>query len=336
MEPIVIPEIYCPFPSLISPHLEQVREHALEWVKRFRLIQSETALRHFLACDIAGFTCRNHAGADLEALYICCDLYSWLFLCDDQLDQRALGRQPEYVRVFQDHLFSVLQNPDFSLASSWEPVALALYDVWQRAVQLTSPVWQQRFSHHLAELFAAACLEAEDRAHKHIRNVQDYIKIRRVDSAVYSQFDMIELAGHVEIPTEIYEGPSLGAILQDAVDIICWTNDVYSLQKELVHGEISNLVLSIQHEQGCSLQEAVNQACTMVETRTRRFQELVQQFSGSPAEGDQDVHAFLASVEILLRGNLDWSRETGRYTWVEDLESGQSNSYLEEIMPALE
>jgi hypothetical protein len=94
--------------------------------------------------------------------------------------------------------------------------------------------------------------------------------------------------------------------------------------------------MSIQHEWGCSLQKAVNQACIMVETRTRRFQELVQQFSVSPAGGDEDIHTFLASVGILLRGNLDWSRETGRYTWVENLEPSQSNSYLEEILPTVE
>jgi hypothetical protein len=335
MEYIVIPEIYCPFPSLISLHLEQVREHTLEWVKRFCLIQSEAALRHFLACDIAGFTCRNHVRADLETLCICCDFYSWLFLYDDQLDQREHGRRPEYVRVFQDHLLALLQNQDFSLASSWGSVALALCDVWQWAVQSTPLVWQQRFFNHLAELFAAVCLEAEDRAHKHIHHVQDYIKIRRVESAVYPSFDMIELAEHIGIPAEIYEGPSLQAILREAVDIICWTNDVYSLQKELVHSEIYNLVMSIQQGQGCTLQEAVNQACTMVQTRTYRFQELVQQLSLSPAEEEQGVRTFLAGVEVWLRGNLDWSRGTGRYTWIEALELGQSNSYLEEILPAL-
>jgi hypothetical protein len=98
-------------------------------------------------------------------------------------------------------------------------VALALCDVWQRAFQSTSPVWQQRFFHHLAELFAAVCLEAEDRAYKHIHHVQDYIKIRRAESAVYPSFDMIELAGHIGIPTEIYEDPSLQAIFASSMTI---------------------------------------------------------------------------------------------------------------------
>src|SRR5262249_53150865 len=145
-----------------------------------------------------------------------------------------------------------------------------------------------------------------------------------------------ELAGHIGIPTEIYEGPSLQAILREAVDIICWTNDVYSLRKELAHSEIYNVVMSIQHEQGCSLQEAVNQACTMVETRTHCFQELVQQLPLSPTKEGQDICTFLAGVGVWLRGNLDWSRATGRYTWIEDLEPGQSNSYLEEILPAVQ
>ena len=70
MEHIVVPDIYCPFPSLISPHLAQVHEHALDWVKRFRLIQEEAGLHYYRAINLSEFICRLYPKTSLEELLV--------------------------------------------------------------------------------------------------------------------------------------------------------------------------------------------------------------------------------------------------------------------------
>ena len=67
-ELLKIPDIPCPFPSQISPHLEQVRRHTLEWVQRFHLVQKKNALQNYLAANFAGFSCRVYSMGKLEEL----------------------------------------------------------------------------------------------------------------------------------------------------------------------------------------------------------------------------------------------------------------------------
>src|SRR5262249_25497706 len=96
----------------------------------------------------------------------------------------------------------------------------------------TSLSWQQRFLFHLTDLFAAISLETAHRAHRQILSVQDYIALRRRASGMFN------------------ENISIQELLQTACDIICWTNDVYSLQKELASAELHNLVVVVEQTRG--------------------------------------------------------------------------------------
>ena len=258
-----------------------------------------------------------------ENLCLCCDWYSWAFLYDDQLDQMEFGRHPEQVRAFQDHLLALLQHPHQADPSQEGPGALALLDIWQRLCQLISPSWQQRFLSHLTDLFAAISLETAHRAHRQILSVQDYITLRRRASGMYNSFDLIEALGTGEMPSSLYENRSIQDLLQTACDIICWTNDVYSLQKEVAAAELHNLVVVVEQTQG-SVQAAVNQVCGMIETQTHRFQQMVEHFPLRAFQVDYDLPSYLADVSSLIGGNLDWSRQTGRYNRGEDFEPGRS------------
>jgi 5-epi-alpha-selinene synthase len=330
-ESLVIPKIPCPFPSGISPHLEMVEQHMLLWIKRFGLVRQEAAWRYFLACKFAHFPCRCHPRADLRTLCICVDFYNWLWLYDDQLDQRTFGKQPEQMRTLQDQLLVVLQGSHHPSHTQAGFFVRAFADIWQRIAVLTSSLWQQRFSYHLSDLFSAVLQEALNRQHKRIPTVEEYMSLRRRVSAVDLLFDMISLTGLRDIPVEIYEDPCFGAILQGANDIICWKNDVGSLQKELASGEVHNLILSLQQEDHLSLQEAVNQACSLLRQQIQHTEELLSGFQTGPS--DCDLRQFLADeIRSLIRGNMDWVDESGRYVTNAPLSPGQESNYLEDIL----
>src|SRR5205807_4442749 len=104
---------------------------------------------------------------------------------------------------------------------------------------------------------------------KRVPDVHTYIKNRRNSVANPISFDMFDVSQHVEFPAEIYESQPFQAVLESANDIVAWINDVYSLKKELAHGDVCNLVVAVQYAQHCSLQEAVNQVSAMIETETR-------------------------------------------------------------------
>src|SRR5436309_1164054 len=127
----VIPDIYCPFPSLISPYLKQVQTHAQQWLNAIGLVPQGMAPHPFLTSDVPWMACSIYPRAGLEELSLCCDWYNWGFTYDDQCDNSGLGTRSHDLSQRHVHLLAVFQ--DSPLASLREPMAAALSDIWQRA-----------------------------------------------------------------------------------------------------------------------------------------------------------------------------------------------------------
>lgn len=332
MESLIIPDIYCPFPSLINPNVEQAKKHTLEWAKDFRLIRRETSHHHFLITSAAQFGCAVHPTAALEELFFCCDWYGLITLFDDHFDDSERGKRPEFLQPIHEHLLNVLHNPPKAIPQG--SAAEAFADMRQRATRLTSPTWQRYFVQHHAEFFAGQLQDAENRAAQRIPDIQACIDNRLKTYGTLIVYDLLQLASHFEIPTEIYESPPFQAVLQAAGHIMGWTNDVFSVERELKFGEVNNLVGVLLHTQGGSLQEAVNHACALIEAETRHMQKLIQNLPRYPAGVDRNIQTFLDDVGIWIRGHLDAHRHILRYLGYY-FEPGQASIYLEEILPSM-
>ena len=311
MTHFVIPDIYCPFPSLISPHLEEVQAHAQKWLNTIGLVPRGIAQSTFLTCEVPWITCSIYPSAEPEELFLCCDWYNWGFTYDDLCDNVGLGRRLYELDQTQAHLLAIFQNSP--PASTREPIVTALSDIWQRARQLTTATWQRRFALHHAEYFASLRQEAVNRLHQEIPSVQAHIDNRRSTSVSTVCLDLIELAQHIEIPVEVYESQIFQAILNSAYDIVGWTNDVYSLSKELARGEVNNLVIAVQHKNGGSLQSAINHVCAMINRETQNFRKLVQSLPPYPAKVDRIIRTYLIDVGHYIRTALDYERTGSRY-----------------------
>jgi len=70
----------------------------------------------------------------------------------------------------------------------------------------------------------------------------------------------------------------------------------------------------------------------MVETDVRLFMETEQLLPSFSPRIDQDVRKYLIDLRVLMRGILDWERETPRYSQAESTTSMQKVSYLEDIL----
>jgi terpene synthase-like protein len=306
----VIPDIYCPFSSLISPHLEAVRAHAREWLSVHAPVLAQSP---FLTSDVPWMVCGIYQSAGLEELCLCSDWYSWGFTFDDLCDNSGLGRRLDALEQIQARFLAVLQEvPPVSIR---EPVVAMLYDIWQRARKRTSATWQQRFVYHHAEYFASLLLETTNRLEQHMPSLQAYIANRRLTAASTVCLDLIELVRHIEIPVEVYESQSFQDVLISTYDVVHWTNDVYSLSKELTRGEVNNLVVVVQHEEGGSWEDATRRVCAMINRETQRFQDLVLLLPSYPTEVDRIVRTYLIDVGHYIRTAFDYERVGSRYTY---------------------
>src|SRR5262245_20905667 len=108
MEQIVLPSLYCPFPSRLNAHVETAQQHIVEWVQQFELVIGETALKRFKAAKFAWLAARAYPTAPLEELLVVADWNVWLFIHDDQCDEASIGKQPARLEQLYERLCGIL------------------------------------------------------------------------------------------------------------------------------------------------------------------------------------------------------------------------------------
>ncbi len=307
---IEIPEIYCPFPDEINPHAEEVRAQSQEWAQELGMIDEPS--QRIDTVSLLG--CQLHPQASLESMQLCSDWYSWVFAHDDDLDPTELGTNPEAVESFHEPLLAGLIED--SCGSHPEPRVKGFIDIFQRASNQMPEELYTRFVEHHRDYFDGLRGEAHNRATNHIPDYHVFLPNRRRAAGVYPLLDLGELSSNICVPEDAYHSEMVIALCISGGNAIALTNDVYSLHKELADGEVNNLAVVIRNEQGCSLQEAVNEACQLVGTEIRRFETLSQHITGA-SDTTEALSAYITAIELSISGHLAWSKETARYKTVD-------------------
>jgi 5-epi-alpha-selinene synthase len=325
-----IPGRYCPFLFSVSPHFERLEEEGLSWAKRFNLLSTEAAIRRFSGARYGLLAAMVHPTTDLEELLLISKWHMWLFLYDDQFDEGASGKDGEAIESVVDHLLCVLTD---DRACPRGALAESLAFLWQELRRHSSPSWQRNYSRNVADTFRSYTWEIGNRIQKRIPHLHEYVENRQKTGAVKTAFDMIEIAHRLHLPEWIYECPQFQDLQRIAVNIVCWHNDLSSLDKELARGDVHNLVLVMQKEKNCPLQQAKALAGRMCDEEVRLFIEKERNFPSFTPEIDQDLRLYILGLRHWVRGNLEWNHYTGRYADVEDAVPGQDVSYLEHLLP---
>ncbi|MPZ82284.1 MAG: terpene cyclase [Actinophytocola sp.] len=310
-------EIYCPFPYRESPHAEQAREHLADWVGRTGLVRRESARQRFQRADFGWFASLVYPTADRRGLEIVADWFGWLFLVDDQLDDGSVGRSLGTVEQAVGQMRAVLNSPDLggSAADGGEsPSAVsALADLWRRTAAHATSRWRGRFVRHLEDcLTTAAVWEAGNRVRGVVPDEVTYIEKRRHTGAIYVCMDLIEIVERLDVPDELYASAEFSATLDAACNVVCWTNDIYSLDKERSLGEVHNFAYLMQHHRGLDRRHALAEASRATSAETTRFLAAEERLLAAHPHHAQVLTPYLAGMRTWIRGNLDWSRRTKR------------------------
>jgi hypothetical protein len=311
MESIVLPELHCPFAPIINMHVEAVHQHTLEWVSRFELVATEASWQRFRAAKFAWLAARAYPTASMEALKLVAEWNIWLFIHDDQCDEAGLGRQPEALAALYDKLRPIVRGAE--PAAGCERIVLALHDLIGRMQARASKAWLERFAHSVDDYFAACIWEAHNCAAGRVPDIHSYVQMRPFTGALNTDIELIELCEHIYLPNEVYAHPDVQRLTLMANNVVCWANDIISLEKELRHGDVHNLVVAIQHECGCGLQEAVHRARAMHDSEVRAFVDLAERAPWFGTRIEAELERYLVILRAWMRGNLDWAYDTRRY-----------------------
>lgn len=193
------------------------------------------------------------------------------------------------------------------------PLLHALCDLRDRMEGLMPRGWMNRFRLSVSEYCDAAVWEARNRELGLWPDLVTFGRIRPYTSGVYTFVDLIDLSEGDTLPLVVRKHPNYQRLTLITNNVICWCNDLFSLQKERAHYDVHNLALVLQHEAGISLQAAVDRVAQLIEREAKRFIALEARLPSFSLTIDGAVQRFIAGLRSWMRGNLDWSRESGRY-----------------------
>jgi 5-epi-alpha-selinene synthase len=294
----------------MSPLHDLVESANLRWLKQFGFATSDAADERLRAASFGRLAARAYPSASLEGLLVAAAWASWLFLWDERCDEEGIGRDPRAVRARSTEHLDVLAGRRKARAGNCLEAALS--DLSQRMVAKAGTSWMARFLSNTADYFEATAWEAENRCRQSLPDTASYVRLRDLTGAVKTCFDIHELADGPALPVQHRFQPLLTRMMQLANRAICWSNDIFSFEKELRHGDCHNLVLIIAHNGQLGRNEAIQRAADMHDAAVRAFQRLEAALARSGTL-PTPVACFIEALKGWMRANLDWSIETGRY-----------------------
>lgn len=309
MARVDIPEITSPFPNAVSPHLEAVTSHTRDWAQQAGI--PEIADPSSGLADLPRLTCLSHPHASQDALCVCSDWYSLAFHLDDYFDTTERGADPSNMDHFQQPLLAVFEQDQQK--SHDEPMVRAFADIWNRVIARAPSVWQERFAQHHHDSLAAHQWEAHNRATNNVPDRSTYIQKRRLTGGMFPSFDLVELANDVYLSHADYQNGPVVAFHEAAANVVGWTNDVYSLQRELEHKEVNNFVVVVRHDQRCSLQAAITEVRELIDAEIHRLEALGERLTASSGE-DNTLTNHQTAIKRWTQGQLKWINESSRYS----------------------
>jgi 5-epi-alpha-selinene synthase len=301
------PILYCPFPSRVNPSAALIDQRTVDWAWSVGLVDESRATR-LRGSRIGWLASRAFPDAQVFPLQLAADWTTLFCLLDDGTEKIDEPLQLERYLTTMLEIFSGKVVPDVD-----DEMGQAFEDLGRRMREETPPEWLAGFTARLVELFQGFQAEANGRAQMLIPRLEEYLKIREVTVGLYVEFEFGALTNGIMVPRSVQQNLIFKRLVQHACNIVGWANDIYTYKKEIMAGEVHNLIVVAMRERGLSLDEAVDWAVDLHDTETRLFERLLGKLPSFGPEIDAQVVAYAGMLTAWVRGHLDWAHETGRY-----------------------
>ncbi|MBB5119443.1 hypothetical protein AF335_20500 [Streptomyces eurocidicus] len=314
------PRYAAPFPVVLGPHHAHAEAAALRWAHAFGLDRTPAAAQRLADMGCGMFSALYCPRADRDGAVLMAQWIIWLFLWDDVFDDGPLGRDPAAFEAALAQVDRALAGPPGrAVAEPALPIARALADLWGTFHARAPETARRRFPASVRVYLRAMADETANRAAERIPDLDSYLRLRRVNGATRSSIDMMEGLQGAEVPDSLRYG-LYGELRAFASEVWLWSNDTFTVRKDLHYRNPHNLVLVLREARGLSLDDAVEQAGHMVEQRLRDFvrvAERLRELVDLPADPHSRAKdAVLRGVRVLeeaISGYFRWQENTLRY-----------------------
>lgn len=323
------PELQLPFGTMANPEATGSDRRTLDWVRYFDLIKTSGAFRKFDASKFALLAALAYPDASKEDLLLINDWLAWRFVQDDHFDEARVGRQTRRMQAYVDAAISLLRQPRVSTVREDGALLASLSDLWLRLRVRLNADLTARFMMVLEAHITSSLWELDNRAYGYTPTENEYIVIRRDTTGFRVSALLLEMTLGDSLPTLAREHPILRKMQDLSNDVIAWTNDLYSFEKEAKRKETHNLVLILRDSMG--LQQAIDAVAARIQNSAQQFVELEAALPSFGAEADTVVGKYVGGLKTWMAGHLAWIQLSGRYEHEQAQSSDSQTSDLNSI-----
>ncbi len=307
---ITLPRLSYSFEAEVSPHAGRVDELTFEWGRAMGLFSTAEDAERFRGTRVGWLAGRTSPRSSLEGLQLLADWQMWLFAFDDAFcDESPAGDRADLMARTVTGYLGIIEGPP--TPPRGDPFARALADVADRIRRRAAPVQGARFARAVTGYFLAQCWEAANRGDHTPSGLAEYVHMRRHSGAVPTCMALIDVAGGFSLTSQEFDDPRVVSLSGRAANVACWANDILSYPKEISRSRVvHSLPAVLSAELGIGVNESLRRAAVMHDQEVARYAaaERAVREHASP-----QLRRYLDDLRFWMRGNLDWSAETGRY-----------------------
>ncbi|WP_143022912.1 terpene synthase family protein [Lentzea jiangxiensis] len=279
------------------------------------MIEGEASERAIVRMGYGRCAAYTFSEASIDDLLLCTEWLVWIFALDDR-HAHHLHHGGTQWQSFARRISAAVDGTMPEVEP--DPLVRATRDLCARTFARTSSRMRTRIVDHIAKLLAGFRRETYYQR-DNLPGVDDFISTRRLNAGMYLFCDLLELVERADLPEAVHRSTEYQMLLDGATDVGAWQNDMLSLSKEEVRGEVSNLVLVVQHAASLNRTEAMEDVAVRIRGRIADFDlaeaAVPAMLAGEdlPAGTRQAVERCAQGLRQWVNGFLMWSLDTGRY-----------------------
>lgn len=233
---------------------------------------------------------------------------NYFFVFDELSDATDGASVREQSRIIKD----ALTDPSKPRPPGESVLGEMAKSFWSKALEFTSPSSAKRFVRNFGEYTDAVAQEAEDRDEGRIRNLKDYLDLRRGTIGVRPSFDFFLLSE--DLPDSVIEHPHIERLVLGAIDMTILANDIYSYNKEQACGaDTHNMVSVAMKDRGLDVQGAMDYIGEKYRGISRKFVDDMENIPSFSEHIDELVSEYVFGLGNWVTTNIEWSFESERY-----------------------
>jgi germacradienol/geosmin synthase len=328
--PTELPDFYMPYEARVNPHIAQSQQDCIDWCAEMGFFTSIPGApggyiwtQEMLAgFDFAQCSARLHPDASPDELNISTRWLAWGTYGDDWFP-RIYGHARDFAgaKLQNARLTFFMPLDCVSAPPPVNPLERSMLDLWVLTAMPMGLEDRKRFKAGLTTMTASWVWELQNSIQHRIPDPVDYFEMRRATFGSDLTMNLARITFPGTLPPEVFETRAMIALENSAQDYACFTNDVFSFQKEIQYeGELHNMVLVVRNFLGISSEQAVAVVNDLMTSRMQQFEHIIEtelphvvdQFELDD-EGRASLDLWVTMMKDWMAGILVWHQVSARY-----------------------